>query len=200
VQRPVCCRGPNAEHTNVTRSPHTHTHTHTHISRCALATTVGRRAGVSECASVERRPNPARTPPASQPLFFSVLSNLSGTSLVRIVFWPSAAVRFTRKGVSSHFFPSYCATSYCFRPLLDSEYDARYVTEGLTSALKMDVAVLSQTVLKMYRTDTTQTRLALLFPEDGGSTPLRNVGNYQSIRCHVSNDLIVEILKLRLRF
>ena len=62
----------------------------------------------------------------------------------------------------------------------------------------MDVAVLSQTVLKIYRTDTTQTRLALLFPEDGGSTLLRNFGNYQSIRCHVSYDLIVEIIKLQL--
>jgi len=62
----------------------------------------------------------------------------------------------------------------------------------------MDVAVLSQTVLNIYRTDTTQTRLALLLPEDGGSTLLRNVGNYQSIRCHVLCGLIVDGIRLRL--
>jgi hypothetical protein len=72
-------------------------------------------------------------------------------------------------------------------------------SEGLTAALNIDVAVLSQTALQTYRTDTTHTCLALLFPEDGGTTILRNVGNYQSTRCHVSYDLIVERIKLRLR-
>jgi hypothetical protein len=145
-----------------------------------------------DCAAVEHRPNP--DPQA----LFILCMQLHEWNFLSAYCVPAACCQISKQRCQISFLT--LVLRNCKLPLPFARLLVQYtVSEGLTSAIKMDVAVLSKTVLNIYRTDITQSRLALLFSEDGGSTLLRNVGNYESIRCHISYDLIVDRITLRLR-